>query len=81
MSKLFLATFVFLFVIGLAFLPRATIVGEDGYVDYIVYGPGPGFWKHGYLGQPWWRRRWCPYRDCPYRRQRINDVVYERNHL
>ena len=76
MSKLFFGALVFFIAIGLAFLPRVTIVREDGYLDYIVYGPGPGFWKHGYLGQPWWRRRWCPYRDCPYRRQRINDGVY-----
>lgn len=80
MSKLFFAAFVFLLVIGLAFLPRATIVGEDGYVDYIVYGPGGyGPWGPGYMGRPWLRRRWCPYRDCPYRRQRINDGVYSTN--
>ncbi len=62
---------VFLFAIGLAFLPRATIVGEDGYVDYIVYGPG-AYW-HG--GRPWWRRRWCPYRNCPWRRRAYAVVV------
>ncbi len=66
------AILVFLFAIGLAFLPRATIVSDDGFVDYIVYGPG-AYWRHGPWGpgpmdRPWWRRRWCPYRNCPWRR-------------
>ena len=74
------AVLVFLLAIGFAFLPRATIVDKDGYVDYIVYGPG-AYWQHGpwgpgFMGRPWWRRRWCPYGGCRWRRQPVYSIVY-----
>ena len=55
---------------------------EEGFVDYIVYGPGLGPWYGGRrFYRPWWgyRRRWwnelyqpapwgpCPGPWCPYR--------------
>jgi hypothetical protein len=49
---------------------------KEGFVTYIVYGPGwggwggPGGWPYGYRPYWGWRRRWwrgpCPGPWCPY---------------
>ena len=45
---------------------------EDGFVEYIVYGPGP--WGWGGRGHAWGLRPWHRCRFCPHRRRFVYGV-------
>ncbi len=81
MKHLFWAALV-VFVLALLLKPVVS-VSKEGFVSYVVYGPGwgrgfrpeldyaagPWWWYH----RPYWNRRWrllngpCPGPWCPYR--------------
>lgn len=77
------AFWIALLILLVAMVLRQTFqIHEEGFVNYVVYGPGPGPWYGGrHYYRPWWgyRRRWwdnlyepapwgpCPGAWCPYR--------------
>jgi hypothetical protein len=48
-----LSTLLLLYVL---FMDRHLLMSKEGFVEYIVYGPGP-WWGMG-PRRRWWHRRW-----------------------
>jgi hypothetical protein len=68
-----IAIFALLLVFVLIASSPSWTISKDGFVDYVVYGPGPWWYlggpgPRGFGGGPYPRRRrfqnlrWCPYR-------------------
>ena len=67
-------TVVGLVLLAVFLLTPSASTDKEGFVTYVVYGPGwgaPGGWPYGYRPYWGWRRRYwhgpCPGPWCPYR--------------
>lgn len=69
---------VFIILLASFFMTSSASIDKEGFITYVVYGPGyggwggPGGWPYGYRPYWAWRRPWIPWRGpcpgpwCPY---------------